>query len=349
MSDPYTDGNMEYGGTSDVYESVLHSDVAGAGLTITPTLLSWTESRTIFGFKRNVTDPLNTQFMLMDAYKTMKSSQFPDVGEGHPAYKDAYVVSATLYPKSDKDSVNVLWVGQYQMPGDKCEVSYDTYQQTEIRNFTDDKVLMYQNNKTNIAIVPYPPGLLAQEAGKRVNTGAPFVADVPVPSMLKSVRVTQYEALTGDHATPAVLSQMLCPRPVWNSEPIWGYEAGKLLYVGRTALTDGTPIHRTTYNFLINQYGWHHFYAIHIQMNGTKLPDVVPFNPDEIKPMTPSQTKPGAGAFRMLAPADFKGSFTADRLGLIKPPFNTDTTPLPLPPSPPNIDGDFPAMPGNFV
>jgi hypothetical protein len=40
---------------------------------------------------------------------------------------------------------------------------------------------------------------------------------------------------------------------------------GQILFLGVSSTSDGSPLYRRTYTFLLNQYGWHHFYAIYKQ------------------------------------------------------------------------------------
>ncbi len=315
--------NLTYGNANDLFEAYLRNDVGEAALDITPALVSWTEVITVYGFKKDTIDPSNTSFMLWDAYNNLKGSPaMVLVGDPHPSIKDAYAVSASLRSKTQDSTVHVQQVIRYQKPGDFCEVDFQSFQQSEVRTFAEDPTGVHvsptdqsDSGDTRVTAIFYKPvGALGQATAAATNTDVPIVARINVPSILRAIRVTQYEALPfRNSSSPAALATPV--RPTWNSAPIWGFKAGELLLMGVESSSVGTAIYRRVYTILINQYGWHHFYGVFTLSNGLTPYLIQPIDPRTVTPTKATVRQNGAAAFRMLPNADF-----FDLLGDLKAP-----------------------------
>ena len=361
--------------TGPLFESILPDNTEDCELVVTPTLFAWTEKRTVFGFDRTVFDSQNAtlgsptgQFSLRNVYDNMAPAYLVKVGDfrqgyggasgaaglaaGDPAataalYANcAVAVQVSLRQRSDRDAVNVDQVIRYMQPGPNCEVSYDVYQQTEIRNFAEDPTGWGPNGPitspgqadTKVTAILYKAqGQMGQAQGAYSNSDVPYVMDVPVPCVIRSVRVTQYEVIP--KVTPGLMQAH--ERPIWNETDCFGYKAGSLLFLGVSSQTDGTDLYRRTYTFLINQYGWHHFYGVYQMADGFVPYIIQPLDPKMVNPLAGTYNSlvalpgsdplpnNGVGAFRMLPHADL-----AKLLPQLKPPFGGPTyaAPVALPP-----------------
>ena len=314
--------NQTYGTANDLFESYLRNDTSEAALDITPSLISWTEVITVYDFKKDVADPANASFMLHDAYSRLKGTgAMVAVGDPHPSIKDAYAVSASLRAKTTDSTTHVQQVIRYQQPGDFCEVEFQSFQQSEVRTFAEDPTGVHPVNDlsdtgdTRLTAIFYKPmGPLGQATVAATNTDVPIVARINVPSILRAIRVTQYESRPGKNSsTPSSLATPI--RPTWNNAPIWGFRAGELLLMGIESSSTGTAIYRRVYTILINQYGWHHFYGVFTLSNGLTPYLIQPINPLRVLPTNKTVRTNGAAAFRMLPSADF-----FDLCGDLKPP-----------------------------
>lgn len=315
--------------------------VSGTGLQITPSLLTWQEIVTYYGFAFTEDDALTDAFMLMEAYLT---AQDPDggapmvkPGDPHPFYANTFATVCMVNPTTQDSTVHVTQTVTYMQPGPQCMMQFDSYQQTEGRNFAED-LDVDGHTLTTVKYVPQIPG------SPTLNLRVPFVATVQTPAIVRAVRVIQYEILTGDTAIPGAVSGP--SRPVWNIDDFCGYAAGTLLFIGVESQNDGTPIFKRTYTFLINIYGWHHFYGLWVDARGLKPQDVVPIDPLSVTPDTgtvQSTTPPyGAAGWRMLPNKKFATFFAQ-----LKPPFNVGNVSVPTETDTGRTGplGDFPQMP----
>ena len=334
-----------------LFESVMMDNVEECELDISPSLYTWTEKRTVFGFDRTALDRIEPtlisptgQFSLRNCYDNLsKSGVLVKVGDTRPGYGNApppasaginspmgvdtgaaIAVRVSLRTRSSQDTVNIDQVITYQQPGDKCEVAYETYQQTEVRNFAEDDTGWKgaDGNDSHITALGYiVTGDLAAAQTAATKTEVPIVLDINVPCLIRSARVTQYEVLP--NIPPGTLQATR--RPFWNTTEFNGYAAGTLLYLGRSLTSDGTDLYRVVYSFLINQYGWHHFYGVYHSADDLVPAYITPIDPRTVKPTDEtisayigSQTGfNGQAAFRMLPNFDFN-----QYLSHIKPPFN---------------------------
>ncbi len=354
-----SDSGLVSSGGNPLFESILNDNTEGCDLVVTPTLFSWTEVRTVFGFNRSQFDSQNASlssstglFTLRNVYDNMAPQYLVKVGDYRPGYggdatlqgvggvssDQAVAVRVGLRSRSERDTVNFDQSIVYMQPGPNCEVSYEVYQQSEVRNFAEDHTGWGPQGAgtspdTRITAISYvaagAQGVMQQQG---TNANVPIVANITVPTVLRSVRVTQYEVLQG--LTPSnILWQ---ERPIWNNKPCFGFKVGTLLYMGVASQTDGTSLYKRTYTFLINQYGWHHFYAVYQMANGFVPYMITPIDPSKVEPLQgtynslispdlfgPTLKNNGTGAFRMLPNADLNVL-----LPQLKPPFN-DTTVVP--------------------
>jgi hypothetical protein len=303
---------------SEIYKKVIYSDIAATSLQVTPILLTWQETVSYQGFLEDdivagTVDPEEV-FFLIEA-----TERIPDLvkpGDVHYRYDQAYAVATAFEPMTADSSTHVRQRITYQKPGPKCSVQYDAYQATESRNFAEDNSVsgtdIFGSPQTStLTTVRYRPSF----SGPTINVAVPFVASLKVPSVMKCIRVTQYEVLTYGDASPAVVSDS--DRPLWNADEIWGYEAGRILFVGVQSISDGTPIYRRTYTFLINEFGCDHMYAVWVDARGLKPQDITPISPGSVSPDMGTVRTNGAAAFRMLPSVNFHSYFSQ-----IKPPFN---------------------------
>jgi len=335
-------------GTLGSFESYLQNDIEGSSLSITPTLISWMETITVFGYDKDGNDLGNNLFMLLDAYNKLATganstlAPLVRVGDPHHSGNGAYAQSVDLSPRTSDSTVNIRQSIRYIMPGAFAEVSYETYQQTEVRTFAEDPTgwLDGAGNDTRLTVISFAPqSQIGRIMVAATNTNVPVVSRVNVPCITRAMRITQYELLSTADNGPSINSG--AHRPVWNAKAVWGFPAGALLYMGRQAQTDGTPIHRCTYTFLINQYGWHHFYGVYTAQNGLIPYVITPIDPTKVTPQQATVPMPGAAgaggifgtamgapngtaAWRMLPSVDFSALFTN-----LKPPFNKNGVPLP--------------------
>lgn len=348
---PNPTDNFQTGNASDLYESYLINDTADSSMEVTPTLLSWTETITVFGFKKSTIDPINLGFMLYDAYSNLTPAVFRKIGDPRVGISGAYAIGCSFKMKGGSDdTVNIQQTVKYIKPGDFCEVAYHHYQQTEVRTFAEDNDTGVGPN-SNITAIKFdinkvPPDMqeLVKRALANTRQDVPIVARINVPCLIRSIQVTQYEEDFADESTPKNICDP--PRPCWNKDPIWGFKAGELLYLGKVSSSTGTPIYNRTYNFLVNMYGWHHFYGIYEQQNGRIPYFITPIDPTTVTPDMKSVLQyNGTAAWRMLPSINFR-----DNLGHLKPPFNVE-----VPASLPSGDdllpqqGDFVPMPGSFA
>ena len=374
-----------------LFESVLNDNVEECELDISPSLYTWTEKRTVFGFDRTALDRVDStvnsptgQFSLRNAYDNLSASGvLVKVGDTRPGYGNApppasaainpvlgvdtgaaIAVRMSLRTRSSQDTVNIDQVITYQQPGAKCEVAYDVYQQTEVRNFAEDETgwkagppgAFLGGKDTRVTAITWKVEGSGPNAGDTTNTAIPVVVDINVPCLMRSARVTQYEVLPGVQAGMLQGQQ----RPFWNSEEFNGYAAGTLLYLSRSLTSDGTDLYRVVYTFLINQYGWHHFYAVYKDANDFVPAYITPINPATVLPTDGTVSAlignrkdcNGQAAFRMLPSFDFN-----KYLSRIKPPFNVPAAVCVAPPAgisshdavPGGSGNDFVPIPGGFA
>jgi hypothetical protein len=301
-------GNTIYpdNGTAANFESILLNNLKGNNLVITPTLYAWQETRTMYGYSNPFAANGSFPALLLAYQDWSNNVNLVKVGTIRPnPIGDAVVVRVDMVPSSgETDTVGIDQNISMMMPGPNAEVAFDTYQQTEVRTFAEDPTGWPGGNSqpdshvTAISYIQSGPLGVQQAAG--TNTNVPIVAQIPVPSVIRSIRVTQYEILTGDDASPRVISD--AERPMWNSDPIWGYDVGQILFLGVSSTSDGSPLYRRTYTFLLNQYGWHHFYAIYKQADGFTPWAITPINPATVDPMKGTYSSVAQGALSGIRP-----------------------------------------------
>lgn len=338
------------------FESIIRNSVNGASLQITPTLITWNQVVCVFDDDAlvNATDE-DPSFALLEAYIANADGEIAQVGDPHAKYPDAYVQRTWFEPFMNNASTHYRQMVSYAQPGPYSMFQADTYQTTEERTFAEDSTNPPGSPTTNITTVEFGfgantyavgigPTASGIPQGGVANPGnlmskVPPVVQVRVPSKMRALRVTQYEALTGNDAVPSVIVDSA--RPFWNNDEIWGFSAGELLFIGVDSSTEGTPLFKRTYTYLINPYGWHHFYEIWRSANGLIDPTIIPIDPTKVSPKDKTVKLNGAAAFRMLPNQTF-----ADRFTNIKKPFNTSFSAAEGAPDP---QGDFNPMPGSFA
>ena len=267
-------------------------------------------------------------------YEAQKQSYIPNMGNPHPIYPHTYCQSVRVEPATGSSgnspvSVNayVTWIQPTINSNNfnNVKIECDVFQTQEISNFDKNGVLtaIYYALPTN-----YTPD------EKKYWT--PFrIADIRLQKLMKSFRIILYEdfqdglvggntpgpgaslrAIAGVNLTAQAQGKPT-PRPFYNEDEIWGFDKFTLLFVGRRATNDGTQIYRTEYQYLINEWGWNHYYGVYENQNGTVPRGVVKFpdtyrNPNTPAPDLAARQSPalnGIGVFDMLLSAKFADVF----------------------------------------
>lgn len=326
------------------YDSAVPKDLAGTSLQIGTTLVTWVETYSWFEVDELINanaSPTDETFALLEAYQSSSlASELAHPGDKHPVY-NAYALNAQLSTVTGDSTTHLRQSVTWAMPGKYSSVEYETYQQTESRSFATDTVRALR--PYNLTTVSYRP--TSSATTNTTNFYVPFVASLRVPSVLQAVQVTQWEIFTGDKAAPS--SIMDIDRPFWNSDGIWGFQPGQLLYMGRKASTEGSPLHRVTYTFLKNMYTWAFFFAVYQDARGLTPQDITPIDPQSLDPTKTSadSAQNGTGAFKMLLGKKFSDYFAG-----LKLPFNQGPAPTFRAPQPNTLGvGDFFPFPENIA
>jgi hypothetical protein len=330
------------------YDTIVQHDIEGAGLEITPLLLTWTQTVKIFNFNPVGGDEFDaanfdgTSEWLVEGFMQLTGGDIPIVGSHHPKYPEATCQRVSITPINQDDTTGLAVRIQWAKPGAFSQVNYDTALTQESRNY---------DYAGNLCECRYDPGA-AFSGSVTTQFDLPFIASIRVPYNSRSMQVTQYENLENEEAVPAVAIEGNVL--LFNSDTIWGFAPGQLLYIGRRASNEGTRLHRTQYYFLVNtREGFAHAFASYQNASGLVPRDVVPYiadfdtgtvpgvnasDPSIIYPGSstwatahplpsgPSGvtagTKNGSSAFKMHNSVEFSAYFNTGGAGTIKPPFN---------------------------
>jgi hypothetical protein len=270
----------------------------------------------------------------------MASGELWAVGDPHPIYKGAVCQNVKIVPKSIDSTSHLVAMSTFAQPGKFSQVFYDTYVQTLTSNF---------DASGGLCECRFDPQFDGGSAlvGQSINFKVPYVANIQIPRIMKSVRIVQYDSyLTNKDNTPASLSENTFA--VWNTKEFRGYKAGSLLFIGTKSITEGTSLYRRETQFLYDEVrGFAYYYAVWVDSRGL-VPGgnvVKPYAPGELSVPDDSSTNPqsliftggaastppisqtsksqkdhnGASAFVMLRGIDFNSAFSS-----IKPPFGEE-------------------------
>jgi hypothetical protein len=312
------------------YERYFSNDVSPAsGLTVTPLLITWTESDTIQDFDMEqvpdgsgddvppLVDGQGGAYPFLFAYNEL--DEIAAAGSEHSYHKGAFCTKVTIEPQTTDATTHLRVNKTYIQPGPNCQVQIDTYTQQTISNF---------DVNGDVANVEY-----AAATGAKF-TLPKFPASIRIPKIVQAIRFTQYEVGAGAPPSDTKTSPELGRNTtlgdlaglniaVWNNDAIWGFNEGSLLYVGSRSFSEGVPVYRKEYTVLIDtKNGFDHFFALYHYENGLVPQDVKPILPESVLPtdgtITDTGEHNGAGAFVMLEGVAFKDLFS-----FLKPPIGT--------------------------
>lgn len=289
------------------YDSIK-CNVAGGSLSVDGLLTTWTDIIHVENFQGDVAEQdglfvLNN--FLYDAW--LDIDDVPAQGDKHAVYDECYCTSVRGYPsassiggKSSKDvDFEVSWAKINRGPNgfirNRCY--FDTYQGSKIKHYDKDgnqTVVTYKN--------PAIPSL-SLSAGR--------ASDIRIPESIHGMRILQYEDFTGVSLPQRMMSQITVSNPFYNAADWNGFKKGELLYIGRKASNDGTPLHLCEYSFLYSDTGWDHFFAVFSLPGGVVPNDIAQINPNSVRPGTgiPNPLPNGLGAWDMLQSVNFNTIF----------------------------------------
>jgi hypothetical protein len=288
------------------FSKITFGNIEPASLQVTPILYTWTQVTTIYDYTPtavNSQDDLDSGLVFppMEAYSNTELGSVSKVGDPHPnpAYTNAYAIRATVEPYSQESSTHLRIITTWVRPNRCSEFSLDSFQQVEVRNYDATHTL---------AIIPYSLSDLPKDR--------PFVANLRTIKIVRSISITQWEEInsSGNNLRKLLLAD---DQAFYNTDSIWGFKPGELLFVGKKVFAEGIPIARVTYQMLFNPNslgGWHHAFAVFVGANGLVPIGIKPIDPASVSLSKGTVSADGAMAFRI-----YGGKSFADIFAGIKP------------------------------